>query len=142
MVARIREKAPAATLSGLLACEMVTDGIETIVGVVNDASFGPVVAFGLGGLWAETLKDVAYRIVPFGLEDARAMISELRARTLFGPVRGRAAVDVDALALTLVKVSALAWALRDRVAEMDINPLLVRPRGKGVVAADALLVLK
>ncbi|MGH8618438.1 MAG: acetate--CoA ligase family protein [Burkholderiales bacterium] len=133
---------PAATLTGMLACEMVTGGIETIVGVVNDESFGPVVAFGLGGVLAETLKDVTCRIAPFGREEAHAMIAELRGAALFDGVRGRPPADRDALAETLVRVSTLAWALRDRIAELDINPLIVRERGHGVVAADALLVLR
>ena len=142
IVARAREAAPRAKLSGLLACEMVADGVETIVGVINDASFGPVVVFGVGGVFAETLKDVAYRVAPFGLDEAKAMIFELRGRAMFEGVRGRPPADVDALAHTLVSVSALAWAMRDRLAELDINPLLVRPRGLGVVAADALIVLR
>ncbi|HYC47414.1 MAG TPA: acetate--CoA ligase family protein [Burkholderiales bacterium] len=142
IVARARKAAPNASLCGLLACEMVTDGIETIVGVNNDESFGPVVLFGLGGVFAEALKDVAFRIAPFGLDEARAMISELRGYALFEGARGRPSADLEALANTLVRVSALAWALRDRLAELDINPLLVRPRGRGVVAADALVVLR
>jgi acetyltransferase len=142
VVVRARKAAPAAKLSGLLACEMVTDGVETIVGVINDASFGPVVVFGLGGVFAEALKDVAYRVAPFGLDEARSMISELRGYAMFEGVRGRPPADVEALAHTLVSVSSLAWVLRDRLAEIDINPLLVRPRGLGVVAADALAVLR
>jgi acetyltransferase len=142
IVARARKAVPEAKLSGLLACEMVSGGIETIVGVVNDESFGPVVALGLGGVLAETLKDVTYRIAPFGIDEAHAMIAELRGAALFDGVRGRPAADRAALAETLVRVSALAWALRDRIAELDINPLIVRERGQGVVAADALLVLR
>jgi acetate---CoA ligase (ADP-forming) len=142
IVSRARRAVPQANLRGLLACEMVTDGIETIVGVVNDAAFGPVVAFGLGGVLAETLKDVTYRVAPFGEDQARGMISELRGGAVFDGVRGRPAADTDALVQTLVRVGALAWALRDRLAEVDINPLLVRPRGSGVVAADALVVLR
>jgi acetyltransferase len=142
MVARIRIAAPQAHLGGLLASEMIGDGVETLVGVINDPGFGPVVAFGLGGIHAEILHDVAYRVAPFGTGDAHAMIGELRARALFGSVRGRAALDVDALAATLVRVSELAWALRERLDEMDINPLLVRPLGCGVAAADALVVLR
>lgn len=142
IVARARRAVPQARLDGLLACEMVTDGIETIVGVVSDPAFGPVVAFGLGGVFAETLKDVTYRVAPFGLDVARAMIVELRGHALFSGLRGRAAADTDALAHALVQVSLLAWTLRDRLSELDINPLLVRPRGLGVVAADALVVLR
>ena len=118
---------------------MINDGIETIVGVVNDSVFGPVVAFGLGGIFAETLKDVTYRLAPFGIETAREMISELRAAAILSGVRGKPAGDIAALAQALVAVSQLAWQLRNTLEEMDINPLLVRPAGRGVVAADALL---
>lgn len=142
IVTCVRNAMPQARLDGLLAAEMVQDGVETIVGVVNDAAFGPVVVFGLGGVFAETLRDVTYRIAPFGLEEARMMLAELKGRALFDGVRGRPALDVEALALTLVHVSELAWALRDRLQEMDINPLLVRPRGSGVIAADALVILR
>jgi len=142
IVARVREAVPGAQLEGLLACPMVSDGLETIIGVVNDPSFGPVVAFGLGGVLAETLNDVTYRIAPFGPDEARAMVDELRGVAVFSGLRGRAAVDMDALVTTLVRVSLLAWAWREQLTELDINPLLVRPRGLGVVAADALLVLR
>ncbi|MBC7780850.1 MAG: acetate--CoA ligase family protein [Proteobacteria bacterium] len=142
MVARARAHAPDARLGGLLACPMVEGGIEAIVGVVNDETFGPVVALGLGGIFAETLQDVVYRIAPFGLDEARSMIAELRAAGLFDGQRGRRPADRAALADVLVKVSALSWALRDRIAELDINPLIVRSEGGGVVAADALLVLR
>jgi acyl-CoA synthetase (NDP forming) len=121
---------------------MVSDGLEAIVGVVNDPVFGPVVAFGLGGVLVEALNDVSYRVAPFGLEEARAMIGELKARAVLDGGRGAAPRDLEALCAALVQVSALAWQLRDRLAELDINPLLVRPRGQGVVAADALIVLR
>lgn len=142
IVARARRAAPDARISGVLASEMVTDGLETIVGVVNDAVFGPVVAFGLGGVLVEALRDVSYRIAPFGLEEARAMIGELKGRAVLDGVRGRPACDLEALAATLSRVSELAWHLRHRLSELDINPLLVRPQGQGVVAADALIVLR
>ncbi len=141
MLASARAAAPDARLGGLLACPMVDGGIEVIVGVVNDETFGPVVALGLGGVLAETLKDVVFRIAPFGRDEALSMISELRAAAVFDGQRGRPAADRAALADVLVKVSALAWALRERIAELDINPLIVRAEGKGVVAVDALLVL-
>ncbi|MCE9638972.1 MAG: acetate--CoA ligase family protein [Betaproteobacteria bacterium] len=137
MLERVQRAAPKAKLDGLLVSEMITDGIETIVGVVNDSVFGPVVAFGLGGIFAETLKDVTYRLAPFGLETAHEMIAELRASPILSGVRGKPAGDIPALAQTLVAVSGLAWQLRDSLEEMDINPLLVRP--VGVIAADALL---
>jgi acyl-CoA synthetase (NDP forming) len=129
-------------LSGVLVSEMVTDGLETLIGVVNDPTFGPVVAFGLGGIFAETLRDTTYRVAPFDVETAREMIQELRGAALFGSVRGRPPRDVESLARTLVLVSELAWLARDRLAEMDVNPVFVRQQGSGVVAADALIVLR
>ena len=142
VLANAQRAVPNAHIAGTLLAEMVTDGLETIVGVVNDACFGPVVAFGLGGIFAETLRDVTYRVAPFDKVEAQAMIREIRGAKLFDGVRGQPPRDVDALADLLVAVSDMAWLTRERVAEMDINPVLVRPVGKGVVAADALVVLK
>ncbi len=142
VIANTRHARPNARISGVLACEMVPGGIETIVGVVNDPAFGPVVALGLGGVLAETLRDVTFRVAPFGLDSAHAMIDELRSRELFAGVRGQSARDVEALAQALTRLSTMAWILRSRLAEIDINPLLVLARGQGVVAADALIVLR
>ena len=142
IVANARRAAPHARLDGLLTSEMVSGGIEVIIGVVNDAAFGPVVALGLGGILAETLHDVAYRVAPFGEVEAHAMLRELRAHSIFGAVRGRAALDTAALVAALVRISGLAWQLRDRLVEMDINPVMVMEQGQGIIAADALLVLR
>jgi len=142
MLATVRKLAPDAKLDGLLVSEMITDGIETIVGVINDPCFGPVIAFGLGGTLAELMKDVTYRLAPFDAETARAMIGELGASKIFSGVRGAPPRDVEALAQLLATVSRLAWAQRERIIEMDINPVLVRPQGLGAVAADALIVLR
>lgn len=142
LVANARSACPEAKISGVLACEMVYDALETIVGVVNDPVFGPVVALGMGGIFAEATRDVTFRLAPFGIDTAREMIGELRGRKLFEALRGKPARDTEALAQTLSRVSMMAWSLRERVAEVDINPLLVRDRGHGVVAADALVVLR
>ncbi len=141
MVEKVRLAAPNAKLEGLLACGMVTGGLETLVGIVNDEAFGPVVAFGLGGIHAEVMRDVSYRVAPFDADEARRMIRELRGRALFDGVRGAPPLDVEALADVLARVSMFAWQARGRIAEMDINPLLVLPKGRGVVAADALVAL-
>lgn len=137
-----RAAAPHARIEGVMVSEMITDGFEALIGVVNDPTFGPVVAFGLGGIFAEVLKDVAYRVAPFDRDAANGMLSELRGRAIFEGLRGKPALDVEAVADTLVAISQLAWLARDRIAEIDINPLMVRPRGGGVVAVDALVVLK
>ena len=138
--ANLKRHRPEAANDGFIVAEMIPDGLETLIGVVRDPSFGPVVAFGLGGVMAEVIKDVTYRVAPFGVDEARAMIGELRAAALFGAFRGRGALDVDALANAIARISVFA-AQEDRLKELDINPLFVRPRGKGVAAADALVVL-
>ena len=136
-----RKAVPDAKIDGVLVSEMA-QGLETLIGVINDPAFGPVVALGLGGVLTEVLKDVTYRVAPFDLETAREMIAELRAAKLFEGYRGKPAADKEALAQALVAVSGMAVALAPRLQELDINPVFVRPAGQGVVAADALVVLK
>jgi acyl-CoA synthetase (NDP forming) len=130
---------PGAKVDGVLVSEMA-EGVEALIGVINDASFGPVVALGLGGVLTEVLKDVTYRIAPFDLDTAREMIADLRAARLFDGYRGQPPADKEALARALVAASQMAAALGDRLKEADINPLFVGPAG--VVAADALVVLR
>jgi acyl-CoA synthetase (NDP forming) len=130
---------PDAKIDGVLVSEMA-QGIEALIGVINDESFGPVVALGLGGVLTEVLKDVTYRIAPFGIETAREMIADLRAAKLFDGYRGKPPGDKEALAEALVAASQMASALAPRLKEADINPVFVGP--DGVVAADALVVLK
>jgi acyl-CoA synthetase (NDP forming) len=135
----VRKYKPDAAIDGFTVAEMITGGLETIIGVIRDSSFGPVVAFGLGGVVTEVLKDLSYRVAPFGLDQAHAMIRELRSAALFGGFRGCGELDVDALADAIARVSVLA-AQEDRIVELDINPLFVRARGEGVVVADALII--
>jgi acyl-CoA synthetase (NDP forming) len=132
---------PAAKIDGVLVSEMA-QGIEALIGVINDESFGPTIALALGGVLTEVLKDATYRIAPFDLETAREMIADLRGARLFDGYRGKPPADKEALAQTLVAVSTMATALGPRLKELDINPVFVGPEGGGVVAADALLVLK
>jgi acyl-CoA synthetase (NDP forming) len=136
-----RKAVPGAAIDGVLVAEMA-EGLEVLIGVINDAAFGPVVALGLGGVLAEVLKDVTYRVAPFDLETARDMIAELRAARLFEGYRGVPPRDAEALAAALVAVSGMATFLAPRLKELDINPVFVRGIGRGVVAADALIVLK
>ena len=142
VMAAARSSHPELRLNAVLVSGMVSGGVEMMIGVVNDPAFGPVVVLGMGGVLAEVLHDVTYRIAPFGLDAARQMTRELRASAMLDGVRGQPPADRTALAETLVKVSRLAWQLKDRVAEMDINPLLVRHGGQGTVALDALVVLR
>ncbi len=140
ILARAAQKAPGARIEGVLVAPMVNGGVETIVGVINDPSFGPVVMFGLGGVLVEVLKDVTFRVAPFDEIEAHRMIDELRGRALFGGVRGAPPSDVDALATLLSNLSRFAAAHSDRVQSIDLNPVLVRPKGEGVMPLDALIV--
>jgi acyl-CoA synthetase (NDP forming) len=138
LTATAKKAAPKASIDGVLVAQMA-EGIETVVGVAQDDLFGPVVMFGLGGVFIEVLKDVTFRVPPFTRVDAAAMLHELAGSAMLGGVRGQPAADLDALVDVLMKVQHLAVDLSGEVAELDINPLLAGP--KGVVAADALVVL-
>ncbi len=124
----------------VLVAEQVAGGVECVVGVAQDELFGPVVMFGMGGLYVEVYRDVTFRVPPFDAAEARRMIDEVRGAALLRGVRGRPAADIDALVEALMATQALAVDHADRLAELDNNPLLVLPEGKGVVALDALLV--
>jgi acyl-CoA synthetase (NDP forming) len=126
-------------IDGVLVQEMVSGGIEAILGVTNDKLFGPAVMFGLGGIFAEVLKDVAFRIAPVTKAAALEMIAEIKGYAVLTGARGAAHADVDALADTIVRLSALALDLKDCMAELDINPLFVFPKGQGVKAGDSLI---
>jgi acetate---CoA ligase (ADP-forming) len=127
-----------ARIEGVLVCEMVSGGVETVVGVSRDPLFGPVVMAGLGGIFVEVLEDVTFRVPPFDEHEARRMLHELAGFRMLEGVRGAKPADIDALVDVIMKVSRLALDLSDEIAELDINPLVVRPRG--AVALDALVV--
>ncbi len=133
--AQLLEHAP-----GVIVSELVVGGTETVVGVSRDQLFGPTVMVGLGGVFVEVLGDVSFRVPPFDKTEARRMIDELRGLPLLTGARGRPPCDVGALVDVLVKVQRLALDLSDTVAELDINPLVVRPKGQGAVALDALVI--
>lgn len=141
LMASVKEYRPDARIEGVLVQEMA-QGLEVIVGAVNDPYFGPTVAFGLGGILTELLHDITYRFAPFDVETARGMIADIKGAALLEGYRGRLALDVAALADALARVSLLIADHADRIAEIDINPLFVGEAGKGVVAADALIVLR
>ena len=130
-----------AKIEGVLVQEMARGGVETILGVTNDPLFGPAVMFGLGGIFAEVLKDVSFRLAPVTASVAREMIEEIAGYPVLAGARGRPRADVGALMDAIVRLSALAVDLKDHVAELDINPLFVFGEGKGVKAADALIRL-
>jgi acetyltransferase len=122
--------------------EMVGDGVEVIIGVNCDPQLGPVLLFGSGGVMVEVYNDVALRRCPITRSEADAMIAEVKGARLLRGFRGRPPADLEALADTLVRVSYLAMHLEGHLAELDINPLMVLPRGQGVKAVDALVVFR
>jgi acetyltransferase len=132
--------APHASISGVLVQEMVTGGVEVIVGVSYDEQLGPVLLFGTGGVLVEVYHDIALRCCPITRAEAFVMISEVKGARLLQGFRGNPPADIDALAEVLVQVSHLAANLEGHIAELDINPLLVLPAGQGVKAVDALTI--
>jgi acetate---CoA ligase (ADP-forming) len=139
ILAEAARLAPGARIDGVLVAPMLAEpGVECILGVQRDPAYGPVVMVGLGGVLVEVHRDVSFRIAPFGRNDALAMIDELRGRRLLDVHRGRAAVDLGALADALVALSRLAVSAGDTLDSIDINPFVVLPRG--AVALDAVVM--
>ena len=139
IVSNAANHVPGARIDGVLVQQMVSGGTEVILGATNDPLFGPSVMFGLGGIFAEVMKDVSFRVAPITLSEAHDMIREIRAFPILDGARGRPKADLNALADAIVRLAALAVDLKDQVGEIDINPLFVMPAGQGVIAADALI---
>jgi len=136
----LRAHDPEAALEGVLIQEMIeAEAVETILGVTSDPVFGPVVVLGIGGVLVELLDDSALALPPLDLTDAMRMIESLKGRRLLEGFRGKPRADVCALADAVVQVANLAADLKDVRLALDLNPLMVRPEGRGVVAADVLM---
>ncbi len=133
---------PEARISGMLVAEMVSGGVEMMVGVSRDSNFGPVMVLGIGGIFVEALEDVAMRLLPVHKIDAYQMIEELRGKRLLKGFRGKPAADIDQLVEIMLRVSRIAYDHQAKIQEMDLNPVMVMPKGKGAKALDALVVLK
>ncbi len=132
---------PGAILAGCVVQPMLSGGTELIVGCRWDPQFGAVVLMGSGGMMVEILNDVEMAVAPISTAHAQRLIAGLRIAPVLAGARGRPAADIAALADTIAKLSALAAALGPRLAELDINPLLVRETGAGVIALDARATL-
>ena len=138
LITRAEKLAPDARIDGISVSEMVNGGIETVIGVNNDPTFGPVVVFGLGGIFVEVINDVTCRIAPFGIDEAARMIREIKSFKMLTGFRGGAAVDLKGLAETLALVSVFAAENAEQLESLDINPYLALPQGGK--ALDALIV--
>ena len=119
---------------------MVSGGVEVFAGVSRDPDFGLTLAFGLGGIMIELIEDIVLRPLPLRAGDAEAMIAETHAGKVLAGVRGRPRADVAALAAVLYGLSDFAWAARDDIDEIDLNPIMVLPDGGGCAIVDALIV--
>lgn len=138
MIERVSAAAPNAKIAGVAIQNMAPQGIEVIVGATTDPQFGPVMMFGLGGVFVEVLKDVAFRIVPLEPRDAAQMVREIRGLPVLQGARGAQPADLPALEALIVKVSQFV-AAHPEVAELDLNPVFAYPNG--ALAVDARIVL-
>ncbi len=137
-----RRHAPEAAIEGVLVQRMAPEGFELAIGMVNDATFGPVMMVGAGGTTIELFGDVAHRPAPLSESEAAAMIRSLRAARLLTGFRGAAPVDIAPVAALIARLSEAAIAHRDRIAEMELNPVIVHADGSGLTVADALITLR
>jgi acyl-CoA synthetase (NDP forming) len=136
IMASVAKRAPDARIAGVLVARMI-EGVETVIGVKRDAVFGPVVMFGLGGVYVEVLKDVTLRLAPVDRATALQMIREIKGAALLAGARGRAPADVEAIADALVALSRFG-AAHPEVSSAEINPFMALPHGG--VAVDALVL--
>ena len=137
---KARRLMPDAEIKGVLVQQMITGGKEVILGMSRDPQFGPLLMFGLGGIYIEILKDVSFRIAPIGLNEAEEMIQEIRSFPLLKGARGERPVDINAVVDNILRLSQLVTDFPE-IIEMDINPLLVFPEGGGTMALDARITI-
>jgi acyl-CoA synthetase (NDP forming) len=142
IVANAQKYNAKAEIRGVLVQEMVKDAREVMVGMSRDPQFGPVIMFGLGGVFVEVLKDVSLRVAPLTRHDAEEIVREIKGHKILGTFRGKPEADIDGIIDTLLKLSKLSIDLQDAIYEIDINPLMVLDKGNGIKAVDALVVLR
>ncbi len=136
----VRRKVPSAWIAGVSVQEMVSGGRELILGMSRDPQFGPLLMFGLGGIAVEVLKDVAFRVAPVSRRDAREMVHDIRGYPLLAGFRGSEPMDEEAIVDALLRLSRLSVDLPE-IQELDINPVIVLPRGKGLRAIDCRMAI-
>ncbi len=138
IIESVKQRVPNARITGILVQEFAPPGLELIIGLVRDPQFGPTVMFGLGGIFVEVYKDVAFRVAPLSEEDADSMIREIKAYRLLTGFRGMEPVDVGALKDALIKAGQVGLE-HEEIAEMDLNPVIAYPKGLKVVDARVIL---
>jgi acetyltransferase len=140
ILARAKKAKPDARIWGVTVEPMVQKGREIILGMVRDPQFGPILMFGLGGIYTELLKDVSFRLAPIRQLAPERMVASIRTKALLGPFRGQPAADVEAIYDSLERLSQLVVDFPE-IKEMDINPMIVYNEGKGAVVVDARIIL-
>jgi len=141
LIGRAHIFSPTATVLGVNVQKMVPQGREMIVGMSRDVTFGPLIIFGLGGIYVNFLRDVSFRLAPLGRQSAREMVEETKAYTLLRGIRGEAGSDIDSVIDVLLRVSKLVTDFPE-ISELDINPLFVYEKGKGCLALDIKITIK
>ena len=141
IMAQCRRFNPDAHIQGVLMQEMAGKGVEVIIGCARDPKFGPIVMFGLGGTLVEALKDVTFRLAPMRIASAENMIRSIKAFSVLQGIRGNPPSDLEAIKACILRVSTLV-AQHPEISELDINPLIVYPEGKGAVVADCRILLQ
>jgi acetyltransferase len=135
-----RKAQPLAKIYGITVDQMVPRGREMIIGMSRDPQFGPMVMFGLGGIYVNYLKDVAFRLAPMNEREAQQMMEETRSYSLLKGVRGETPADIDELREAILRVGHLVWDFPE-LQDLDINPIFVYDEGKGVSALDVKITL-
>jgi acetyltransferase len=141
IVANGRRFNPDARIDGVLMQEMAGKGVEVIIGCARDPKFGPIVMFGLGGTLVEAIKDVTFRLAPMRIASAENMIRSIKTFNVLQGIRGNPPSDLEAIKACILRVSTLV-ASHPQISELDINPLIVYPEGKGAVVADCRIMLR
>ncbi len=141
IMGNVKEKAPKAKIAGILVQEMVPQDLEVIVGATRDPIFGPVVMFGLGGVFVEVLRDVSFRVVPLTEEDAYEMLEEIKAKKILEGYRHIKPRDKKAIVKIILGVSKIMEE-NPEISELDLNPIMVFPEGQGAKIADVRIIVK
>jgi acetyltransferase len=141
MLSQMRALKPEVDIEGVLVQKQIK-GVECLLGISRDEQLGPTLVLGLGGVFVEILADVALRIPPISAAEARRALESLKGAKVFAGARGAPPADIVALAQMAARLSWLAYDLRDDIAELDLNPVMVLPQGQGAFAVDALVVMR
>jgi len=142
ILSSVKKHKPDARIEGVLVQKMAPKGFELVIGMVNDATFGPIMMVGFGGVTVELFGDVVHAPAPLSVSEASALIGRLKSAKLLQGFRGAPKVDAKPVAELLAKLSEAAVANRDSIQEMEFNPIILHADGSGLSVADALVVLR